>query len=130
MLASRDGGPTGPGHLYWVDHHYLADYESELIKLQDECAGKDMYIDEPKYQVSKLKERVNDFLLEREIAEKYSTKLEHRFNKLNVTPSGRVLHFSKACPHFAGTKPVRQCHTCLAEGVSESSHGKDDQPNT
>ena len=60
-------------------------------------ALKDTYIEELERELDQMKEHLKDFLTEREIAEKYRTKLERRLQSLKMTPSGRVLHFSPTC---------------------------------
>ena len=95
--------------------------ERELEETAKELFLKDLYVEELEQELKKMKQNLKDFLLEREIAEKYSSKLERRFQRLSMTPSGRVLHFSTACSHFATAQPACVCHMCLHEGgVSES----------
>ena len=96
--------------------------ERELEETANELFLKDLYVEELEQELKMMKEKLNDFLLEREIAEKYSMKLERRFHKLSMTPSGRVLHFSSECPHFAVARAVRICTSCLNEGEVSESH--------
>ena len=96
--------------------------ERELEEAANQLFLKEGYIEELEQDMNMMKEKLKDFLLEREIAEKYSQKLERRLHNLSITPSGRVLHFSLECPHFATARPIRLCSACLNEGgVTESS---------
>ena len=94
----------------WLDHHFLTRYEEQIWEMENECFSKETYIDELEAQVERMKESLEDFLKEREIAEKYSSKLERRLHQLRMTQAGKVLHFSIMCPHFARAQQVRQWH--------------------
>ena len=100
----------------WLDAHTCAQCTEKIKTLEFECFSKETYIDELEAQVERMKESLGDFLKEREIAEKYSSKLERRLHQLRMTPAGRTLHFSHACPHFAAAQEIRQCKVCLTEG--------------
>ena len=96
--------------------------ERELEQAANELFLRETYIEELEQEMEKMKGRLTEFLQERELAEKRSSKLEGQLHKLRMTPSGRVLHFADGCPHFQSGQPVRLCTVCLSEGgVSESS---------
>ena len=116
----------------WLGCHACARCVEKIQNLENECSPKETYIDELEAQVERMKESLEDFLKVREIAEKYSSRLEHRLHRLRMTAAGRVLHFSVACPHFARAQQVRQCHLRLAEGgVTGFVQTQDDsQPST
>ena len=98
--------------------------EKELEEATNECFLKGLYIEELEQGLEKVKVYLKEFFKEREIAEKYSKKLEERLHSLKMTQSGRVLHFSPTCQRFAAAQNVRLCHTCLTEGgVSETHRG-------
>ena len=91
----------------WGDRPSKARAEQELQEAENERFLKDLYIEELEQDMKKMKEHVAKFLQEREIAEKYSTKLEARMQKLRMTPAGRVLHFAECCPHYSSGQQIR-----------------------
>ena len=96
--------------------------ESELEEVWHQCFLKDRYIEELEQDLKEVRARVADFLQEREIAEKHSSKLEERMRRLKMTSAGRVLHFAGGCPDYRQGQPIRLCHVCLGEGgVTDSS---------
>eukprot|EP00913_Durusdinium_trenchii_P028090 g26336.t1 len=99
--------------------------ERELEETANELFLRDLCVEELEQELKMMKEKLNDFLLERDIAEKYSMKLKRRFHNLSMTPSGRVLHFSSECPHFAVARAVRICCACLNEGGVSEDDGAD-----
>ena len=98
----------------WLDNHFLARHEEQTREMENECCAKDLCVEELEAQVERMKGSLEDY--ERELAEKYSSKLENRLRQFRMTPAGRVPHFSLVCPHFARAQLVRQCHVRLAEG--------------
>ena len=95
--------------------------ERELEQTANELFRKETYIEELEQDMEKMKERLAEFLQDREIAEKRNSRLEEQMHRLRMTPSGRVLHFAAGCPHFMTRQPIKMCHTCLNErGVLES----------
>ena len=95
----KDSGIQAP---QWLDAQHCAKCTDRIKALEFECFSKGTYIEELEAQMERMKESLGDFLKEREIAEKYSSRLEERLHQLRMTPAGRALHFSRACPHFAG----------------------------
>ena len=96
--------------------------ESELEEVRRQCFLKDLYIEELEQGLKKMKAHVAEFLQEREIAEKHSSKLEERMHRLKMTSAGKVLHFAGGCPVCRQGQPIRLCHVCLGEGgVTDSS---------
>ena len=90
--------------------------ERELEQAANELFLKESYIEELEQDMEKMKERLAEFLQEREIAERRSSRLEEQMHRLRMTPSGRVLHFAAGCPHYMAGQPIKMCHTCLNEG--------------
>ena len=106
----------------WFECQACAQCTEKIQNLENECFAQETYIDELEAQVERMKETLNDFLIEREVAEKYSSKLERRLLQLKMTHAGRVLHFSAKCPHFAVAQPIRQRNVCLTEGGVTEIH--------
>ena len=90
--------------------------ERELEQAAHELFLRETYIEELEQEIEKMKESLTEFLQERELAEKRSSRLEEQLHKLRMTPSGRVLHFAASCPYFTAGQPIRICTGCLSEG--------------
>ena len=90
--------------------------ERELEQAAHELFLRETYIEELEPEIEKMKESLTEFLQERELAEKRSSRLEEQLHKLRMTPSGRVLHFAASCPYFTAGQPIRICTGCLSEG--------------
>ena len=82
MRVSVEVKDSGIQASQWLDAHACARCTERIQSLEYECFSKERYIDELEAQVDRMRESLEDFLREREIAEKRSTKLEDRMHQL------------------------------------------------
>lgn len=71
----------------WFDHHYLQEYEEELLEVRNKCAKQDPYIEELEERLKLVQEAMSDNLSQANISDARVQQLEGRLNQLRKNGS-------------------------------------------
>ena len=121
VLEKRDQETQATCH---VEAELRTAYDRELAEMQAEHVKQDMCIEELEERINMLKEQAEEHFQMFQLETKHAQKLMRQMANLKKTPSGKVLHFSPSCPHYAKAAEMELCRKCMIDGGVSEFHAQ------